>query len=466
MSFNTVSNSATYTGTAGGAEAPPEDSARFHLSQMPQEVLTIIQKHLPNKKDEGALATTAKHHCYETRDPFGAAMGRFKDKVEDGKAISLQELIELKKLNPKCFYPGPFTLSASISEISNTKFRKIFASFPNMEIPISYHQMAYTTNFPRVIRVILDLSNSTITDEELEIIVEILPNIVDIDMENCLNLTEKGIKSLSRLKNLECLNLEGCEITDSWLRHLGGLSKLEDLNLSGCEEITGGGLAHLKTLSNLISLDLSSCDGITDEGLPHLSGFEHLTHLNLAGCPITGDSFASLAPVLENLTNLNLSWTPITDDGLASLTPFLKNVISLNLSCCDQLTDKGLKSLAALKKLTSLSLGSVASDAVLASVAELTNLIFLDLGHCKKITDSGLPFLMSLQKLRGLSLELCINITNSTPLAKLKHLAHLNVYGCRNIQNSALRLLFEDLPHLTLKAPLIEKWVTSTDGLQ
>lgn len=99
-----------------------------------------------------------------------------------------------------------------------------------------------------------------------------------LDLESCIQLSNKGLSHLGNLSALQNLNLEYCiNVTDDGLSHLSSLTALEHLNLSDCEQVTNKGLFHLSSLTALKSLDLNRCPQINDAGRSHfLSLHPHL----------------------------------------------------------------------------------------------------------------------------------------------------------------------------------------------
>jgi hypothetical protein len=172
----------------------------------------------------------------------------------------------------------------------------------------------------------LDLSNSDITDGELENIINGFPNIKGINATHCHALTDKCLAHLKFLKNLTSLNLRWCDkITDAGLSDLSKLKNLTSLDLGGCDKITDAGLADLSELRNLMSLDLKWAHKITDAGLADLSNLENLRSLDLSGCKKITDAGLAHLSKLENLRSLDLSkCKEITDAGLALLGRSIK----------------------------------------------------------------------------------------------------------------------------------------------
>jgi len=90
-----------------------------------------------------------------------------------------------------------------------------------------------------------------------------------------------------------------------------------------------------------------------------------------------------------------------------------KPVRSVDLGLCD-VTDAGLKELAALKQLQSLNLirCEKVTDAGLKELAALKQLQSLDLRGCDKVTDAGLKELAALKQLQSLKLQGCKLVSN------------------------------------------------------
>ncbi|XP_031372809.1 putative disease resistance protein RGA4 isoform X2 [Punica granatum] len=106
--------------------------------------------------------------------------------------------------------------------------------------------------------------------------------------------------SISRLCNLETLNLRGCQWLERLPRGLTKLVNLRQLNLRGCrrlERLPRG----LTKLVNLRQLDVSECDGLTH--MPR--GIGKLTNLQMLGKFAVGkDSIRDAAAGLNELSKL------------------------------------------------------------------------------------------------------------------------------------------------------------------
>jgi len=88
-------------------------------------------------------------------------------------------------------------------------------------------------------------------------------------------VSDRDLKPLSDISKLKALKF--WQITDKGLRHLRGLTDLESLALNNTQ-ITDKGLRHLRGLTNLEKLGLINTQ-ITDKGLRHLIGMRNLKHV-------------------------------------------------------------------------------------------------------------------------------------------------------------------------------------------
>jgi len=183
------------------------------------------------------------------------------------------------------------------------------------------------------------------------------------------------------------------------------------------------GLIHSQTFSTPLSPSSSSA-----MSLP-------LKTLNLLGCArISAASLTAVFPVLPhlkavflgqtkcndlsmtalclscpNMEEIDLSDTIITDVSLATLAA-LRKLKSLSLINCDQLTSEGLESLAQISSsMTSLRLDGCVqlTSSNLHSFSHLTQLKVLSISRCARVEDVGLQALTTLAELKFLALRKC-----------------------------------------------------------
>lgn len=257
-----------------------------------------------------------------------------------------------------------------------------------------------------------------VSDHQIQEIVAKCPNLQEIYLQNCIDVTDKTLESFTKLDKLRIFNLNGCsEITNKGLEFLAKLPNLQELYLRSCKDITDQGLESLANL-NLLKLDLSSTQ-ITDKGVLKLGNLTNLLWIDLRYCNITDQALQTIANFSE-LEHLDLNeCDQITDQGIRSLINLTK-LKMLNLYECDQITDLGLQILANLKDLE-----------------------ILDLQGLKLITDNGLKLIGKLLKLKFLNLSGCSLITDITlkGLEKLTNLERLELWHCNMITDDGVETL-------------------------
>jgi hypothetical protein len=152
---------------------------------------------------------------------------------------------------------------------------------------------------------------------------------------NARSLADRDIASLARFKELRILDFSAgwglgpAKITDEGLAKLAKLElpHLETLTLGWCDEITDAGLKDISRIQTITFLGLPSCPRITDAGLSELVHAKGLKELDLRGCPnITDEGIQRLASSKANWETIDLGGCPkITSKGVAKLQAALPN---------------------------------------------------------------------------------------------------------------------------------------------
>jgi Leucine-rich repeat (LRR) protein len=261
--------------------------------------------------------------------------------------------------------------------------------------------------------------------------------------------TDAGLKNLSGLTNLEELYLSGDQLTDASLAPVAKLTKLRKLSVYGSkltaaayahladltqlEEVTLGGfsvevgdecLAHMKKMTKLRTLGIGK-EKLTDAGMAHVKNFAELRELRIEGPKVTAAGLESLAALKKLETLTVLSCPAINGDGMAALKG-LTNLQGLELVYCGQIDAKATAHLKGLTKLKKLRFDGV-QDEALEGIAGLKNLEDLQLFYTS-VGDPGLKHLGGLTGLRSLNL-MKTRVTD----AGLKHLS-----GLTALQNLSL----------------------------
>ncbi|KAL7542512.1 hypothetical protein ACHAXR_011846 [Thalassiosira sp. AJA248-18] len=178
----------------------------------------------------------------------------------------------------------------------------------------------------------------------------VMPNLTTLDLADT-DISDAAMSKIAQFKHMRHLSLFYCNISNRGLRHLSSMKNLEVLNLDS-REIGDEGCKYIRSLP-LKTLDLFS-SRVTDLGCVFLSKIKTLTSLELCGGGI-GDLGCAHLATISNLTSLNLSQNEsITNRGAASLAA-LTNLKALNLSNTHVNSD-ALKYFGGLLKLQSLAL--------------------------------------------------------------------------------------------------------------
>ncbi len=175
---------------------------------------------------------------------------------------------------------------------------------------------------------ILDLRNSAVNDQSLEIISH-CSSLKSIVLKDCKNITDKGIISLCRLKNLICLSLANTKLTDVALQKL------------------------LKT-HDLRTLHTTNCRGVTDKSFPLLFSSPHLENLRLTGTTISRENARSLLNANKNFGYLGVGKLDLVDDDIPRFPPATLN--RLDISGNPKLTSKTFDRIVGWKKLYFLNI--------------------------------------------------------------------------------------------------------------
>lgn len=163
------------------------------------------------------------------------------------------------------------------------------------------------------------------------------------------------------------------------------------------------------------------------------------------GGKLKRDDSAPGKPVTE--VNLNLN-KKLTDDGLKNLAG-LKNLKSLSLFFNEQITDAGMKHVKELPALEALTLSNTSvADAGIAELKGLKNLKALHLAGCIKMTDKATETIKGFATLEDLSLPSTITDAGIKNLIDLKKLKKLYLGGCTKLTDGAVKLLADNVPEL------------------
>lgn len=175
--------------------------------------------------------------------------------------------------------------------------------------------------------------------------------VVQMDLSSSIIPTLALEDIICRCRLLECLSLEGLQLSDTIISCLAKNTRLQELNLSGCSAFSAPVLTRmLKSCSRIQQLNLSWCtfdNNHIKSVVDNLSS--SVTHLNLSGYreSLTLNDVKVLVEKCPQIKTLDLSdSTLLTADCLPVLSQ-LKHLLHLSLSRCYHihlaaLTDVGI----------------------------------------------------------------------------------------------------------------------------
>jgi outer membrane protein assembly factor BamB len=236
---------------------------------------------------------------------------------------------------------SPFVLSLAGTNVKEAGLAQV-ATLPNVRglsvelCPTLDDESFKSLALSKGIRVLIATSTN-ISDAALKDIAR-LPNLVALDLEVCDSITNDSCTVLGSMKKLRALNLkktafEKKRVAATGLQALSKLSDLEVLNLTG-NAITNDGLKILAQFGKLRSLSLNLL-AINDSGIAHLEPLSELQKIDLlysegfAGPKLTDAAIKSLAKNVK-LQSLNIVGANVTDASLDFLVK-LKNLKSLDV---------------------------------------------------------------------------------------------------------------------------------------
>lgn len=185
----------------------------------------------------------------------------------------------------------------------------------------------------------LKLAKQT-TDEDLKVLCEHAPTLDFLDLSNCKDITDEGLKHIWQLPNLKTLIIDKNEnITSAGFYGIDSKDKcpLKTLIIKDCPGISDHILMFSAKMKNLRRLELFNLENLQDTWIGSIAQMEKLRVLNLSGsCHAISEE--KLLNIFElELTNLNVCRSPnFSDKCLEKLSS--KPLKVLDISGCDSVT--------------------------------------------------------------------------------------------------------------------------------
>jgi len=210
----------------------------------------------------------------------------------------------------------------------------------------------------------------------------------------------KGWATLQSLTQLEHI-CTPYGLTDDEMAGIAALQTVNEMEIVATK-LTDAGLASIAKLRNLEVLHLDGTTKMTDEGLKALATLPNLRHLRLTG-PFTDRGVQYLAS-LPSLKVLWLESPRVSEESLRHLAQ-IQSLERLCVPWLDRITDRSLAYLTSMPKLKALGVGdAVSADAGVAKLASLANLEVLALKGGRTLTDKGLTPLTAMPRLHALQI--------------------------------------------------------------
>lgn len=140
-------------------------------------------------------------------------------------------------------------------------------------------------------------TGASFTDEDLIRLVDDIPDLEWLILIRT-NVTDGGLQSIRRLKQLYILTLDDVPISDEGLRNISTMDSLEVLFICNTK-VSDHGCRLLARLERLWALDLTRT-AISDAGLESLQQLKLLEKLVLDGCDVSDEAVAKLQQALPN----------------------------------------------------------------------------------------------------------------------------------------------------------------------
>lgn len=309
----------------------------------------------------------------------------------------------------------------------------------------------YIIELPRL--KMLDLGHAKLSNKACELLKQ-NQSITHLFLP-AVGIDEEGIKNLSELRNLETLwvsSASNSPLTDRALEYISNMSNLKELTICGVN-FTDEGIRSLSRLQNLEKLFIGNAPKLTNKCLESIAKLRNIRNLSLPQeSNVTIGGLKSLNS-LENLQRLNIYriHQDNSDMDISGLKNLNELAIGLGLPNKEntRLKDSDLACLSKLNNLRDLSINIAGiSNEGLKHLQNLTNLQRLQLLNTK-IDDEGLKYLSRMEKL----VDLWISGADFSGegfkyLHNLKRIQRLEIHSYKRINQQYINQLRKELPEL------------------
>ncbi|XP_053330410.1 F-box/LRR-repeat protein 17 [Spea bombifrons] len=313
----------------------------------------------------------------------------------------------------------------------------------------------------------LDLSSrQQVKDDILERITSRYPNLTEINISDCLNISDTGVCKLAlkcqgllkytayRCKQLSdaslitlashCPSLRKVHVgnqdrlTDEALKQLGTKCReLKDIHFGQCYNISDEGLIPIARGSpKLQRIYMQENKLVSDESVKAFA--EHcpgLQYVGFMGCSVTSEGVIHLTK-LRHLASLDLRHiTKLDNETVMEIVRRCHSLTSLNLCLNRSINDRCVEVIAKegwnLKELYLVTC-KITDDALIAIGRYSATIETVDVGWCKEITDRGATL-----------------IAQSS-----KSILYLGLMRCDKVNEATVEQLVQQYPHITFSTVL------------
>ena len=299
-------------------------------------------------------------------------------------------------------------------------------------------------------------------DEVLTNMLSGQPNLQQLDVAECYNLTDAAITEIIPLcPNIKSINLSNCwEITDKAVEMISQQCRnLEEIIIDGCTSLTDDSLSALakNNSAHLINISFKDCESMTSSGIcALLSRCKLLQKINLSS--LSYEQTNLVEQLGNGVRELNFQGNEIllSKHELCQLAKTCPRIESFTISRNFFVSASAIKSIVKQwKDLRNLSMNYCiqVNDQVLHSVAKHCNLKTLSLVGCSGVSDKALQRLIPFcEELESIDLSEVPNVSNKSVKLLAKHCPALQVAhfaGCKKVTSQALKELIRSCQKLT-----------------
>lgn len=175
-------------------------------------------------------------------------------------------------------------------------------------------------------------------------VVQRCPLLTQVDLSHCDLVSEAGIAAVCQsCQQLQVLNLEGCQVTDTAVRAVArACPQLTSFNVASNPSLSDAAfsaIARSRLCSQLQHLT-ANATSLTTTGVRALArGCSSLLHLSVAGCTIADAALQAIARGCRHLTSLNVANCPQLSDRALEAVVANCPLKSLDVTGCSKLSD-------------------------------------------------------------------------------------------------------------------------------